>query len=88
MSIREANKQENLLTSCFIPRTTDRKYGCSLLRLNEYLNVEPFINEDEIKAQIGWTKDSGRNYGAVAIHKNATPRDALMAAFELEFRLK
>lgn len=72
-----------------MPRTNDRTYGCSLLHLNKYSVVEPFVDNNEVKAQLGWTAKDGHNsYGAVAISQIALPRDVLIAAFQLELRTR
>jgi hypothetical protein len=59
------------------------------LELNDCQTIRSIYDTEnnELKAQFGWTIKNNRNYGVVAVHSRSTPRDLLMAAFQLELNI-
>ncbi|KAI6242083.1 UPF0420 protein C16orf58 [Aphelenchoides fujianensis] len=83
LDVREANRREPLISG---GRST-RRFGCSLLALNECTKQGFFCDVDgQIRAQLGWRLEAdGRDFGVLIRRRGATAEDVLLAAFQLEF---
>ncbi|KAI6242245.1 hypothetical protein M3Y99_00266100 [Aphelenchoides fujianensis] len=83
LDVREANRREPLIPG---GRCT-RRFGCSLLALNECTKRGFFCDADgRIRAQLGWRLEAdGRDFGVLIRRRGATAEDVLLAAFQLEF---